>query len=235
MDALGEARRLGFLGPGPLERQLAQGQAFARVLADRLPPDRGPLLDLGAGGGLPGLVMAVAGVAGHLILVDASLRRTDFLERAVRNLGLEERATVVRGRAEELGRLSHYREAFAAVVSRGFGPPAVTAECASPFLAPGGILLVSEPPPESSDRGRSVPSEEGKGAGGGGEGQRARGGPDPEEDRRWPAAALERLGLTPERRISCQGFSFQVLTKSAPCPQGFPRRSGVPRKRPLFP
>ena len=51
-------------------------------------------------------------------------------------------------RAETLGRDAQERGQHQAVVARGFGPPAVTAECAAPFLAVGGRLLTSEPPDE---------------------------------------------------------------------------------------
>jgi len=53
---------------------------------------------------------------------------------------------VVRARAEDAGRIPHLRGSFDAVVARSFGSPPVTAECAAPFLHPGGLLVVSEPP-----------------------------------------------------------------------------------------
>ena len=63
----------------------------------------------------------------------------------VRGLWLGDRVEVWCGRAERLGRDAHRRGAFDAVVSRGFGAPAITAECAAPFLRVGGQLVVSEP------------------------------------------------------------------------------------------
>ena len=106
------------------------------------------MLDLGSGGGVPGLVVALALPALDVVLLDAQLRRTAFLESAVEELRLDARVRVVRGRAEKVGREPVWRATQDAVTSRGFGPPAVTAECAAPFLVVGGRLVVSEPPTE---------------------------------------------------------------------------------------
>ncbi|MCU1449254.1 MAG: rRNA small subunit methyltransferase [Acidimicrobiales bacterium] len=80
------------------------------------------------------------------MLLDAQGRRARFLREAVDRLGLTGRTEVWEGRAEVLGRDDWRRSTFAAVVARSFGRPAVTAECAAPFLAIGGHLLISEPP-----------------------------------------------------------------------------------------
>ncbi|MDQ1398035.1 MAG: rRNA (guanine527-N7)-methyltransferase [Acidimicrobiaceae bacterium] len=85
------------------------------------------------------------------VLLDASQRRTAFLEAALEELGLAN-GSVIRGRAEEVARRPDLRHVFDAVVARGFGPPSLTAECAAGFLAVGGRLVVSEPPDGASDR-----------------------------------------------------------------------------------
>lgn len=103
-------------------------------------------LDLGSGGGVPGLVLALLFPASFWVLLDSAARRTVFLEETVRRLGLGERVRVRRGRAEELGRKRDLRATFQLVVARQFGRPAITAECAAPFLVTGGRLIVSEPP-----------------------------------------------------------------------------------------
>ncbi|MGI8808393.1 MAG: 16S rRNA (guanine(527)-N(7))-methyltransferase RsmG [Acidimicrobiales bacterium] len=51
---------------------------------------------------------------------------------------------------------------------------------------------------------------------------------------RWPATGLHELGMTPEKAVSAQGSAYQVVRQHAPCPDRYPRRSGVPVKRPLF-
>ena len=102
-DLLAEARQAGFLGPGPLDVQLGHAAGFA-VLARRLASDafealdlpatpgtpcpRPRIVDLGSGGGLPGLVVAAAWPEGVVVLLDANARRTEFLRRAVDRLGL---------------------------------------------------------------------------------------------------------------------------------------------------
>jgi 16S rRNA (guanine527-N7)-methyltransferase len=143
LATLDRARELGFLGPGEIEAHVAHALAFASA-ADEEP---GRALDLGAGGGVPGLVLAAGPwVATSWLLLDASERRCAFLTTAVAELGVGHHVEVRRDRAEVAGRDADLRACFDLVVSRGFGPPAVTAECAAPFLAVGGRLIVSEPP-----------------------------------------------------------------------------------------
>ncbi len=147
LDTLGEARRVGFLGPGDLAPQLEHALGFADALA-ALPdgPVPGRVVDLGSGGGLPGLVLATRWPEARLVLVEAGSRRAAFLTEAVTRLGLESRVIVLRERAEVAGRDPGCRGRFDVVVSRSFGPPAVTAECAAPFLRVGGVLVASGPP-----------------------------------------------------------------------------------------
>jgi 16S rRNA (guanine527-N7)-methyltransferase len=78
--------------------------------------------------------------------VEANGRRTRFLGDALERLGLGARVEVWEGRAEALGRDAGRRHRRDLVTARSFGPPSVTAECAAPFLAVGGRLVVSEPP-----------------------------------------------------------------------------------------
>ncbi|HVF13353.1 MAG TPA: RsmG family class I SAM-dependent methyltransferase [Acidimicrobiales bacterium] len=207
LPVLEEARALGLLGPGPLLPHLDHALGFgAAASADDGGGDEGlaawGCLDLGSGGGVPGLPLAVAWPQSRWTLVDAGARRVDFLVGAVRRMALEDRVEVVGGRAEQLARHPRMRGCFDLVVARGFAPPAVTAECAAGFLVPGGRAVVSEPP-----GGR--PS-------------------------RWPASGLAPLGMEPDGPIEVAGASYQVLRQRAPCPDRYPRRTGIPSKRPLF-
>ena len=105
-------------------------------------------VDLGSGGGVPALPLAVAWPSTRWLLVEVNGRRARFLTQAVRRLALHDRIRVGVIRAETLGRDPAERGRYQAVTARGFGPPAVTAECGAPFLAVGGRLLTSEPPDE---------------------------------------------------------------------------------------
>ena len=52
---------------------------------------------------------------------------------------------------------------------------------------------------------------------------------------RWPSAELEQLGLQPSARVRFNdAFGYQVLVKASTIPERYPRRVGVPAKRPLF-
>ena len=149
LGALAEARALGFLGPGPLEAHVASAEAFAQALGDEF---RGRALDLGSGGGVPGLLLAAAFPQSSWTLLDQHRRRTSFLARTVAVLGWVGRVEVVRAAAETQAHDSAYRGHFDAVTARSFGPPAITAEVAAGFLRRNGLLLVAEPPTEQPER-----------------------------------------------------------------------------------
>jgi 16S rRNA (guanine527-N7)-methyltransferase len=210
-DILAEAREAGFLGPGPLEPQLRHAQGFVTV-ARRLAafgPASPRLLDLGSGGGLPGLVVAERWPEAEMVLLDANGRRTAFLRHAVDRLALSSRVTVLQERAEVCGHREGLRGAFDGVLARSFGRPAVVVECGAPLLRVDGWLVVSEPPaaPSGTD-GR-------------------------DEGSRWPAEPLRLLGLEAVELVH-EGFEYRTFRQRTPCPDRFPRRNGVPAKRPLF-
>jgi 16S rRNA (guanine527-N7)-methyltransferase len=121
---------------------------------------------------------------------------------------------VVRARAEDAGRREDLRARFDVVVARSFGPPPVTAECGAPFLVVGGRLIVSEPPAGDGE----APDEAAAGSG---------------TAARWPAAGLALVGLRRER-VWSDPYRYRSLVLERTCPAQFPRRTGVPAKRPLF-
>jgi 16S rRNA (guanine527-N7)-methyltransferase len=174
-----------------------------------LEPFGGYLLDLGSGGGLPGLVLATAFPAATVVLLDSQHRRCEFLREAVDELGLGERCRVVEGRAEERAREPSLREAFDLVTARSFGPPATTAECAVGFLTPGGCLVVTEPPTDAEH-------------------------PADASTTRWPPEGLERLGLGPAEPMRRGTTTAARMILLEPVLEQWPRRTGVPSKRPLW-
>ena len=142
LGALAEARALGFLGPGPLDAHVVSARAFERALGVL----EGRALDLGSGGGVPGLLLAAAYPEVRWTLLDQQRRRTSFLARAVAQLGWGGRVDVVRAAAEDAAHDPAMRAQYSAVTARSFGPPAVTAEIGAGFLLEGGRLVVGEPP-----------------------------------------------------------------------------------------
>jgi len=109
-------------------------------------------LDLGSGGGVPGLVLAERWPTSRWTLLDRELRRVEFLEDAVTRLGWHDRIEALHARAEDAGRDERLRGSMDLVCARSFGKPAVAAECGAPFLRVGGRLIVSDPPGGAEDR-----------------------------------------------------------------------------------
>jgi 16S rRNA (guanine527-N7)-methyltransferase len=200
---LERSRQLGFLGPGHPDAHRAHTQAFVAAWDARheVPPAR--VCDLGAGGGVPGLVLAVHWDRARIVLLEAARRRCAFLEDAIAALGLRATTSVAEGRAEDLARTLDLEGAFELVTARSFGTPAVVAECAARLLAPGGVLMVAEPPDDARTAAR------------------------------WPDEGLAVLGLGPATLVASVRH-LAVIERTGPCPDRFPRRVGIPSKRPLF-
>lgn len=152
IPVLERARDLGFLGPGPVEDHVVHAEQLLAPIKARFGQVRFNAVDLGSGGGLPGLVLALAFPGSSWCLLDANLRRTEFLTDAVVELRLQDRVSVLRERAEVAATMGEYREAFDLATARSFAPPPVTAECAVPLLVEGGFLMVSEPPNPDPER-----------------------------------------------------------------------------------
>ncbi len=151
---LERARSQGLLGPGPLRAHLEHASRYLNAI-EALTPDlpvvgtldaERHVLDLGSGAGLPGLPLLKWLPNWHGTLLDARTRRCAFLRTALTDLGLDDRGVVAEGRAEVLSKTLGMRGRYDLVVSRGFGPPAFTVECALGFLRPGASILISEPP-----------------------------------------------------------------------------------------
>jgi 16S rRNA (guanine527-N7)-methyltransferase len=143
-----QGMRIGLIGGSDVEQHLVQAERFL----DEVPPEAMTVVDLGSGGGLPGLVIAVRCHACRVLLVDRRQKATDFLRRAVTALELGERCQVVERDAAELGRDPAYREHADVVTARSVDAPGVTVELASALVRVGGVILVSEQP--DGGRGR---------------------------------------------------------------------------------
>ena len=160
--------------------------------------------DLGAGAGVPGLVLAAVRPALHVTEVESVGRKCAFMERAIATMGLAN-ADVVNDRAETW---AAGRGACDAVTARALAPLPVLVEYAAPLLADGGVLVAWKGVPE--------PGEEADGA-----------------------AAAEILGLEPQDVVEVPPFPgadrrrLYVYLKVRSLPNGYPRRPGIARKRPL--
>lgn len=206
-DLLRVARSRGVLGPGEVEAHVDHSSSVAAAVEEVLggrEPRR--FLDLGSGAGLPGLVCLACWEGSSGVLLEARERPAALLRRALAALDLEGRGAVVRERAEEAAWEDGLREAFEVVVARAFGSPSATAECATGFVEPGGLLVVTEPPAVRAER--------------------------------WSLGGLERLGFGApawQRWAGSEGRGATVMVaRKERSAEGWPRRIGVPVRRPLW-
>lgn len=160
--------------------------------------------DIGAGAGIPGLVLAAARPAMEVTEVESQGRKCAFLEELIAAMGLAN-ATVACLRAEEW---LAGRDACDAVTARAVAPLPVLVEYAAPLLRAGGALVAWKGAPGAAER----------------------------EDGDHAAAVL---GLAPARVVPVPPFpgadqrSLYVYLKVRSLPNGYPRRPGTARKRPL--
>jgi 16S rRNA (guanine527-N7)-methyltransferase len=149
---------------------------------------KGPIIDVGSGGGAPGIPLAVALQDREVTLLEAESRKADFLRRwegAIPNLRVEW------GRAEE-----QETDRFGVAVAKALAPPPVAAEWCLPLVRAGGAVVLWVGPTVEVDRVARV--------------------------------AEQLAGSPPELRDG-----LLVIRKLGPTPEGFPRRPGMARKRPL--
>ena len=148
----------------------------------------GPIVDVGSGGGAPGIPLAAALPQREVTLLEAERRKADFLQRWTAELP---NLRVVWGRAEE-----QEPDRFGVAVAKALAPPPVAVEWCLPLARVGGAAVLWVGP--SAERGRV-------------------------------ARVAEQLGGgVPEDR-----GGLLVIPKLGPTPEGFPRRPGMAKKRPL--
>lgn len=115
------------------ERMLSHHLLDSLAVARHLPP--GSLADVGSGGGLPGIPLAIADPNRHVTLNDANHKKAAFLQQAVVELRLAN-AQVHIGRVQAW----HPERGFACVITRGFAALADFIAACRHLLAPGGTL-----------------------------------------------------------------------------------------------
>ncbi|MFC1933993.1 16S rRNA (guanine(527)-N(7))-methyltransferase RsmG [Chloroflexota bacterium] len=165
------------------------------------------LIDVGTGAGIPGLPLKIVFPDIRLVLLDATAKKATFLHHLKGKLGLNNTEIVV-GRAEEIAHLSEYRERFDIVLSRAVAPLATLVELTLPFCTIGGSFIAQK-----------------------------KGSVDPEI--RQAAKAISTLGgnLREVKRIGLEEFTEErqlvTIDKVSATPHQYPRRPGIPAKRPL--
>ncbi|MGQ9573259.1 MAG: 16S rRNA (guanine(527)-N(7))-methyltransferase RsmG [Dehalococcoidia bacterium] len=189
-------------------RHFGESLAVAAALqrAALLKPDEGPsLLDLGAGAGFPGLPIRIAYPTLRLTILEATHKKTAFLERLLARLGLED-VVVITGRAETVAHEPAHREAYDLLLARAVAPLAVLVELALPFLKTGGFL--------ATPKGSRAPQEMA-------------------EARRALAICGGRIASAQPLPSPALPLTLVLVEKIAPTPAAYPRRPGIPAKRPL--
>ena len=164
-------------------------------------------MDVGTGGGFPGLVLAIAEPALRVTLMDATRKKTAYLERVSAELGLD--VEVLPARAEDAARDSALRESFDVAVCRALGPWPVVLELTLPFCRTGGMLL--------GQRGADAKAE---------------------ADAHAKTAALLGGRVVRVERVGAEaGLEHRhviKVEKVESTPPRYPRKAGIPAKRPLI-
>ena len=172
------------------------------------PEQRRDCIDVGTGGGFPGLAAAIALPGSHMTLVDSVGRKTAAVAAMTQTLGLSERVKVLTERIELTGRHSRFRGRFDIAMARAVASAPVVAEYLVPLLKAGGEALLY--------RGQWT-SDDGSGLDQALKPLKAR------------LTRVEQCHLPSERGVR----HLLRVKPSAPCPATSPRAVGVPVKLPL--
>lgn len=165
------------------------------------------LIDIGTGGGIPGLVLAIARPDIEVTLLDATRKKIAFLERAVLDLGLRNVRTI-HGRAEEIGLDRGIRGRFDIGTARAVSSVPALMELGLPLLKRGGFLLLS--------KGAGIDDEIEAGARAG----------------EILGGSIVEASFLPEAGTSI-ATRLVIVEKTGPTPGAYPRRSGIPSRNPL--
>ncbi|HEX9896366.1 MAG TPA: 16S rRNA (guanine(527)-N(7))-methyltransferase RsmG [Dehalococcoidales bacterium] len=165
------------------------------------------VIDVGTGAGIPGIPLKIVFPQIQLVLLDATTKKAGFLRHIVGKLGLSDVEIVV-GRAEEVAHQNQHREQFNIVLSRAVAELATLAELTLPFCAIGGLVIAHKK------------------------------GDIQEEVQRAETATITLGGKLKEiRPVALPEFmdnrSLVVIEKVSPTPEKYPRRAGMPTKKPL--
>ncbi len=168
------------------------------------------IIDIGSGAGFPGMPLKLALPSAEVTLLEANRRKCAFLEHVISDLQLEG-VTVVNARAEDAAQDAAHREGYELATARGVASLAVLAEYVLPFLQLGGVAVLAKGPDLAQARAEA-------------------------DDASY---AADELGAAPAiiQAVAHPGRAptdhIIYWLKVQPTPERFPRRAGVPSKRPL--
>ncbi|NDC14100.1 MAG: 16S rRNA (guanine(527)-N(7))-methyltransferase RsmG [Synechococcaceae bacterium WB9_2_170] len=166
------------------------------------------LIDVGTGGGFPGLALAIALPQAHLTLVDSVGRKVEAVRAMAQALGLAERISVRCERIEQTGHQRSCRGQFDWALARAVASAPVVAEYLVPLIRPQGRALLYRGQWSAADR----------------EGLAKACGP--------LKAAIEQC--SPKQLPAGKGIRHALVLKPlAACPASYPRAVGIPSKQPL--
>jgi 16S rRNA (guanine527-N7)-methyltransferase len=218
LDQLGAALREGnrrvnltrITDPAEIEtRHFLDSLSAAMPLLDRLRANEPlRLVDVGSGGGMPGLPLKIAFPQLRVTLVESIGKKAAFLRETVEQLGLRD-VEVVADRAETAARDPEHRDRYDWATARALGSLPVVIELCAPFLAPGGLLVAQRSGDLETQLTEAAPAFKAL--------------------RLWSRVPIwiDLPGLEGGKR------GLIVGEKYAHTPPTYPRRAGVPRKRPL--
>ncbi|MFC1940843.1 16S rRNA (guanine(527)-N(7))-methyltransferase RsmG [Chloroflexota bacterium] len=174
------------------------------------------LIDVGTGAGIPGLPLKIMFPNIRLVLLDATAKKATFLHHLKDKLGLKNVEIVV-GRAEEVAHLSEYRERFDIVLSRAVASLPTLVELTLPFCTIGGS------PACQSSAGRFIAQKKGA--------------VDLEISQATKAISTLSGSLREVKKVDLEEFNDErwliIIGKVSATPSQYPRRPGIPAKRPL--